>query len=99
MAGSLVTVSKELSKYTLDSVGVKEVRWEGGGTEPAGKYTFFNAKRNENHELGKVFFFMHKRFISVVKRAEFVTNRMSYTTLKRSLVSYHCPDRSCPNRQ
>jgi hypothetical protein len=30
MAGSLVTVSKELSKYKLDLVGVQEVRWEGG---------------------------------------------------------------------
>jgi exonuclease III len=40
-AGSLVTVSKELSKYRLDLVGVQEVRWEDGGTEPAGEYTFF----------------------------------------------------------
>jgi hypothetical protein len=38
---SLVTVSKELSKYRLDLVGVQEVRWEGGGTAPAGEYTFF----------------------------------------------------------
>jgi exonuclease III len=35
-AGALVTVSKELSKYRLDLVGVQEVRWEGGGTERAG---------------------------------------------------------------
>jgi hypothetical protein len=28
-AGSLVTVSKELSKYKLYSVEVQEVRWEG----------------------------------------------------------------------
>jgi hypothetical protein len=27
-----------------------------GGTAPAGKYTFFYGKVNENHELGKVFF-------------------------------------------
>jgi hypothetical protein len=32
-AGSLVTVSKELSKYKLGLVGVQEVRWESGGTE------------------------------------------------------------------
>jgi exonuclease III len=32
-AGSLVTVSKEVSKYRLDLVGVQEVRWEAGGTE------------------------------------------------------------------
>jgi hypothetical protein len=34
--GSIVTVTKELSKHKLDLVGVQEVRWEGGGTEPAG---------------------------------------------------------------
>jgi hypothetical protein len=26
--------------YELDLVGVQNVRWEGGGTEPAGEYTF-----------------------------------------------------------
>jgi hypothetical protein len=39
--GSLMTVSRELARYKLDLVGVQEVRWEGGGTEPAGEYTFF----------------------------------------------------------
>jgi hypothetical protein len=33
-------------------VGVQEVRWDGGGTEWAGEYTFFYGKGNENHELG-----------------------------------------------
>jgi hypothetical protein len=28
-AGSLVTISVEVSKYKLDLVGVQEVRWEG----------------------------------------------------------------------
>jgi hypothetical protein len=37
--GSLITVLRELSKYNLDLVGVQKVRWEGGGTEPAGEYT------------------------------------------------------------
>jgi hypothetical protein len=36
----------------LDLMGVQEVRWEGGGTKPAGEYTFCYGKRNENHELG-----------------------------------------------
>jgi hypothetical protein len=34
-AGSLVTVSKELSNYKLDLVRVQEVRWKGGGTKLA----------------------------------------------------------------
>jgi hypothetical protein len=37
-AGSLVTISKELSKYRLDLVGLQQVRQEGGGgTQPKGK--------------------------------------------------------------
>jgi exonuclease III len=35
-AVSLKTVAGEVSKYKLDLVGVQEVRWDGGGTEPAG---------------------------------------------------------------
>jgi hypothetical protein len=53
--GSLKTVSRVLARYTLDLVGVQEVRWEGGCTEPAGEYTFFYGKRNEDHELGTRF--------------------------------------------
>jgi hypothetical protein len=55
-ACSLVTVSNVLSKYGLDLVGVQEVRWEDGGTESAGEYTFFYGKGDENHEQGTVFF-------------------------------------------
>jgi hypothetical protein len=43
-------------------------------------------------------FFVHKRIIAAVKRVEFVSDRMSYINTKRSLVSYHCSERSCPNR-
>jgi hypothetical protein len=49
MAGSLMVVSRELSRYKLDLLGVQEIRWECGGPEPAGEYTVFYGKRNKNH--------------------------------------------------
>jgi hypothetical protein len=39
-----MTVAKEVSKYKLHLEGVEEVRWDRGGTEPAGEYTFFCGK-------------------------------------------------------
>jgi hypothetical protein len=73
--GSLIRVFKEISKYKLDLVGVQEVRWDRGGTEPVGNYIFFYEKENENHELGTEFF-VHKRIISAVKRVQFVSGRL-----------------------
>jgi hypothetical protein len=50
-----MTVSRELARYKVDLEGVQEVRREGSSTKPAGEYTFFYGKGNENHELGTVF--------------------------------------------
>jgi hypothetical protein len=51
-----MTVAKEITKYRLDLAGVQEVRWDGGGIESAGEYTFVYGKGNETHELGTDFF-------------------------------------------
>jgi hypothetical protein len=48
-AGSLMTVAKEISKCKLDLVGVQEVRWDRGGTEPAG-FTVSVLNRNSRSQ-------------------------------------------------
>jgi hypothetical protein len=62
-----MTVSGKLARYKIKLLGVQEVRREGGGTEPAGEYTFLYGKGNDNHELCTALF-VHKRIISAVKR-------------------------------
>jgi hypothetical protein len=82
-AGSLRAVAEEMSKYKLDLVGLQEVRWDEGGTEPAGEYTFFYGKRNDNHELD-IGSLVHMGMISAVKRVESVNDRISYIILRGS---------------
>jgi hypothetical protein len=65
--GLLSAVAEEISKYKLDLLGVQEVRWNRGGTEPADEYTFFYGTGNEIYELGTGLF-VHNRIISAVKR-------------------------------
>jgi hypothetical protein len=76
-----MTVAKEISKCKLDLVRIQAVRWKRVGTEPAGQYTFFLWEGNQNHEVGTGFF-VHKRFISAVKRVEFLSDRMSHIILR-----------------
>ncbi|PNF34309.1 hypothetical protein B7P43_G15813 [Cryptotermes secundus] len=55
-AGLFREVAEEILKYKSDLAGVQEVRWDRGGISPAGDYTFFYGKENENQELSTCFF-------------------------------------------
>jgi hypothetical protein len=74
-------VAKEISHYKSHLLGVQEVRWNRGSTEPADEYTSFYGKWNENHEIGYTFF-VHNRILLADKRVEFVSDRMSYMILR-----------------
>jgi len=48
-AGSLTTAARELAKYKLDLVGVKEVRWDKGDmVRVGGRVTIFYMEKEIN---------------------------------------------------
>jgi hypothetical protein len=56
-------------------VGVQEVRWDKGGTEPADSYTLFHGNENADHLLGTGCF-VHKGIILTFKRVKFGSDRV-----------------------
>jgi hypothetical protein len=75
-----MTVSRELARYKLDLVVMQEVRWVGDGTEPAGEYTFFYGKGNENQELGTGFLCIRESYQQLSGLS--LCDRMSYIILR-----------------
>jgi hypothetical protein len=65
----------------LDLVGSAGGQMGRGGSQPAHDYTFLYGNGSANHHLGTGFF-IHKGIISAVKRVEFISDRMSYITLR-----------------
>jgi hypothetical protein len=53
-----MTVLRELSKYTLDLVGLQV----GSGTESAEEYTFCYGKGNKKHEYGIGFLYVSESY-------------------------------------
>jgi hypothetical protein len=75
------TAASKLAKYSLDLVAVQEVRLDEDGSQPADDYTLFCGNGKANHHLGKGPF-VHKGIISVVRTVEFISDKISYITLK-----------------
>jgi hypothetical protein len=57
-------------------VGIQDVRWDKGGSEPAGDYIFFYGNGYADYRLGTSSF-VYKRIIPAVKRVEFASDRVS----------------------
>jgi hypothetical protein len=89
----LKKVARELGKHKLDLVGEQEVIWKKSSTEQAEDYTFFYGKGNEGYPLGTGF--LYTRFISAVRRVQFVSDRISCIILRgcwcHIILNVHAP--------
>jgi hypothetical protein len=66
----LKTVANEIAMCKLDLVGVQEVSWDEGTSQPVDEYTILPGNRSANHHLGTGFF-VHQEIISSVKSVSF----------------------------
>ena len=81
MAGSLMVAARELARYKLDVADVQEVRWDKGGTVREGDYNF-SMEKETKIIISEQRLFVPHRIVSKDKRAEFVSDRMSYIVLR-----------------
>ena len=81
--GSVTTVARGLARCKLELVGVQEVSWDKGGSVRAGDY-FFLWRRKRKSLIGTRYF-VHHRIAPAVKRVEYASGRMTYSS-ERSLV-------------
>jgi hypothetical protein len=93
-SGSLET--RDLAKYKLDLMGVQEGRWDKCGTEPADDYTAIYGNGNADHHL-LTGFIVHKGIMPAVKRAQFVSDRMTYLILRGRWCDIYFSECACTN--
>jgi hypothetical protein len=62
-------------------VAIQEIRWDNGGSKPVEDFIFADGNKNVNHHLGSSVL-IHRGIISAVNRVEFISDRMSYVTLR-----------------
>jgi hypothetical protein len=80
-SGPIARVVRELSRYKTGLLCVQEVRLDKGGTATASDFIFLYGKGNENYVLATGVFVHHRR-VPAVKKAEFVSDKMSDIVLR-----------------
>jgi hypothetical protein len=76
-----MTGARGLARYTLDLVGVQQVKWDKGGTIGAEEYNFFYGQGNEIQQL-ETGLLVHHRIDTADKGVEFVSAWMTEVVLR-----------------